>query len=137
MMFKLVALLATDETSISHVGFSSPLLVAKFAKGIDNDTKDDIQTNRGEDDEEWNAKGNADSETPKGSIVTVDVDQTAWSCSDAFKKVTNNTVTENGEAALHERRTKGSSVGVKHVTKEGKCYQGIDVDENQAQNGDP
>ena len=51
-MLKVVAAPATDEACIAHVPFSHPFPVSQLGEGVDDDTKDDVETDGGDEDEE-------------------------------------------------------------------------------------
>ena len=52
MMFKVITIPRTDEAGVPHVTLGCPLEVSQLAEGVHNDTKDDVEADCGDEDEE-------------------------------------------------------------------------------------
>ena len=52
VMLEVVAAPPTDEARIAHVSFGHPLPVSQLGECVDDDTKDDVETDGGDEDEE-------------------------------------------------------------------------------------
>ena len=57
-MLKIIAASAAYKAGISHVSFCGPFEISELGESIDNDTKDDVQTDGRDEDEERQMKYN-------------------------------------------------------------------------------
>ena len=95
MMFKVITIPRTNEAGIPHVTLGCPLEVSQLAEGVHDDTKDDVEADGGDEDEEGDVVDDDDAELEESRRVFA-----VWH---QFLRVAENKVRNNENAAVYQQ----------------------------------